>query len=716
MKNRMERYGYQGLLVLIIILAIYPLSFFQFIPKWDNIIGYLPYRYFIGDYLWHGHMPLWNPFQRFGYPGYSDLQSGCWYPVVWIILLFGKYTITSLIAELVLCFIIAGLGMYTLVNYLYHSPKTAFLIGLCYALSGFMVGSTQLMVFLIGAAWLPWCIWAFLVFLHTRSMRSAAVAAAFVAVEISGASPAFTIILAYILAGMLAYYVWNTGRNWRTAGELRKGGLLMAGLLLLLLLPYIQSFLEFAPYFNRSGKLDYTAMVLNPFTWKDYISFVFPYTVISNCDWFNETDLSLRNAYAGISGILLFVFSFVNRDNRGPYFRVLVAGFVISLVLAMGDEFIIYRYAYYLPGFGMFRHPSFFRIYAVLCLLLIGGAALRQIISRGVFSRTENRVLLCFFASLLAIVVFSFVMSPAGELGLNLKQISSSFEFSTAGFFSHLFIGAAILLVLAALGWTGHRSGRWSVFALIAVITVFDLVIQTRLTAPTTMHYGVPYRDVKEYFDALPGEHSQSFNTTPLGLLDDSQGLLSTNGITLNLATFNKSLSSVGENPMRFKSFDTGRENGVVQRNGANPIICFAQKEFEPGDSLRPGLIWNTPSPVIVQPGTAQLGSIHVGYNRFTAHISNEAEVPQWIILNQNFHRQWKAALNEAELPVYRVNEMVMGVLIPPHTSGELRFDYSSPYLVYSAAMSVLGYASVMIWWIVGVFPRRRRKEEIISR
>ena len=80
-----NRGKYWLFITVVIVVALYPLSLFQHIPKWDSVRGYLPYRFFVSDYVNDGHLPLWNPFQRLGYTGYADLQSGCWYPIVWLL-------------------------------------------------------------------------------------------------------------------------------------------------------------------------------------------------------------------------------------------------------------------------------------------------------------------------------------------------------------------------------------------------------------------------------------------------------------------------------------------------------------------------------------------------------------------------------------------------------------------------------------------------------
>ena len=175
-----QRSKYWLLIAVVVVLAIYPLSFFQFIPKLDSVRGYLPYRFFVSDYIQEGQLPFWNPFQRLGYPGYSDLQSGCWYPILWLLMLLGQYDITSLILEVVLCFVISGWGMFTLSRWMHGCNRTATVLAISYALSGFMVGSTQLMVFLIGIAWLPWIVWAWLRILNGGGARYAALLSFFI--------------------------------------------------------------------------------------------------------------------------------------------------------------------------------------------------------------------------------------------------------------------------------------------------------------------------------------------------------------------------------------------------------------------------------------------------------------------------------------------------------------------------------------------------------
>lgn len=694
-----QQHKYSLLLTIIILGLLYPLSLFIYIPKWDNINGYLPYRYFISDYLWNGHLPLWNPFQRFGYPGYADLQSGCWYPVVWVLMLFGKYDITSLMIELLLTFLIAGLGMYKLSSYIHQCKKTAFILGLSYGLSGFMVGSSQLMVFLIGVAWLPWCILALLQFFKTLHYKYILAAAVFVSLQITGASPAYTIILAYIFVGMFVYFFWNNRIGLAIIKKGFMGGLLLVATMLLLLLPYIQSFLEFLPYFNRGEKLEYQGfLIANPFVFADYISFLFPYTVVSNSDWFSITDLSLRNAYIGLIGIFGFIFSLLQFKNRNAYFFPLLVGMVVSLILAFGDEFFIYKYLYHLPGFGLFRHPSFFRSYAMFCMLLLGGFSLKNIISTGVFTKNEKGILWTFVGLSMMLIFIAYSKTSISQIQETFGQIISLKEFSNTTVYSHLIINLIAILIIGWITFLIKSVAKLSFFTALVLFLILDLGVQTRLSAPTTIYYNIPYKEVKTYFKSLPNDFVQEYNHYPFKQLNDTQGLKSTNGIWQNVATFNKTISSVAYNPIHFSNYDKSIDNGALDRNLENELLFFPTKEFHANDILQKGYIWNTPTKIQIVERSTTVENVTVDYNSFSAQVNNTANVSQWLILNQNYHHLWKAFYNEKEISISKINEMVIGVEIPKNTNGKIKFVYDSPLLIYSTLISLLGYLSILFF------------------
>ena len=670
MKNFLTTNKYPLLLVALILISLWPLSSFLYIPKWDNINGYLPYRYFISDYLWNGHLPLWNPFQRLGYPGYSDLQSGMWNPIVWIIMLFGKYIVNSLIVELLSCYVFAGLGMYKLAKYFFKCKKTSFILGLSYALSGFMVGSSQLMVFLIAVTWFPWCVYALANFFKTYKLKYQLLGALFMALFITGASPSYTIILAYIV---IAYFIYHLLLQRKAKTNIKKillGGTVMLIVLVVLILPYINSFLEFVPYFNRVDKLAYNGFLLdNPFTPISYISFLLPHAVIAKSDWFNITDLSLRNGYFGLLGLMAFLSTFLSTITR--FKIILLVGVVLSLLLSAGDETYFFQYLYHLPGFGVFRHPSMFRAFTIFCCLLLAGNELKYVLSKGI----EKRHKIAFFGIIILITIsaiWAFTKTDFLEVKQLILDVNNFVEISRSALSTHLLLSSIIAFGLFILFFILKKGVKFSWFWSFVVFVFLDLTIQTQLTIPTTIVYNFTAESLSQYFEELPKDINQSENNTPLKELDETQGLKTVNGIWQNVSTYNKTISCVGVNPMRFKSFDKAKENGRLDEAKEHNILYFEKNS-----------------------GTT-ITDIVIGYNQFSMKIDNPTNEKKQLVLNQNYHDLWSATLNGQDLKIKKHNDLTMSVEIPNKSKGEIQFVFKSPKTIYLFMVSLLGYLLIL--------------------
>ena len=679
------------ILTLLVVLILYPLSFFQHIPKWDSVRGYLPYRFFVSDYLGEGHLPLWNPFQRLGYPGYSDLQSGCWYPVVWLLMLLGQYDITSLIVEVVLTFLIAAWGMFRFSTFLFDCKRTSLLLAISYGLSGFMVGSAQLLVFLIGMAWLPWILWAWLSLLRRASVRHALLLSFFLACNITGASPAYTIILLYLMPAIGFYYIGKSENKRMFLQGLVKPLAVMFVMLFLLLLPFIVSFIDFMPYFNRTGKLPFEAITLNPYTIGDFISFLFPYSVISTHEMFQLTDLSLRNSYVGLVCFAFFLITLSSRKYRTSWFWPLAGCLVFSMWLAFGSQTFLYRWVYHLPGFGLFRHPSFFRGYAIFCIIALAGFSIQKWLEEDrsispVFFRRAAWALLAI--SLIALVAAGF------RIQKTVLEILEEAEFPAQGFWSQLFISSIVLLLLLAFVYFIRKRYRLNLFWSLLLFVSLDLLVQTRLTAPTTLYHGVDYDETAQYFDKIEElpTHQQSFNAVPMKLLDESRGLLKTPFLETNISTYNRTVSSVGENPFRFKAFDTAKDNGMLEWALQNPLMYFPTRICLDGDTASPGCIFQSEVHLDHVGDDCILNEVEVGFNNYSAEITNPTDDTRWLVLTANYHHHWRAEFNGTLLPIERVNSLCMGVLVPPQSKGQLVFTYESKPLLWAIRVSFLGW------------------------
>lgn len=669
-----QRHKYELWLVTIILLVFWPFTFQIYIPKWDNLDGYLPYRYTVSDFIQNGKLPLWSPYTYLGTPTYADLQSGAWTPFVWLVSLFGHYGIGALIVELLLCYVIAGLGMFRLIDYLVQQKAVAFIVALSYGLSGFMVGSSQLMVFLIGIAWLPWIFYFLLQLLRAPNVKTMIWLSLCIAIHTSSASPAYTILLVYFIFFFLVWYFFTKrGQSYAYINTI-KYLFAALGLSVILLLPYLISFYEFSPYFNRIERLSLDRFLINPFTTKEYISFIWPYSTVANTDIFSNTSLTLRNGYFGIIGLIgaltsIFV---LKRSLVIPAYL----GIILSLILASGAESGLYNYFVHLPGIGLFRHPSIYKTYTIFIGLILCGLTLKKLLEIGrlaLFLKYLGAGLV--LSGSITLFILFFQVHPT-DLFKVIQDVFDFKEFSDFGVGVHIAMNSLLWIIIPLVLYLLHRIYQINLLRLAVIGTVLELAILSYWIAPTTVYNKIPAENVAQFIHTLPKEPSQAFNQTPLQLLEENKDMETTHGLWRNLSMFHKRPAKNGCNPLRFKRYDEALNNETLNDALEHPIVYVKD---EPGTPLQ---------------------SI-IGRNSFSVQYVNETNRTLTLVLNQNYHHLWKAYINNKEVPVFLFNDLVMGVDLPIGSANTVEFKFESSNTIVAALVALIAYLSSMTYLLI---------------
>jgi len=696
MRALFNQYKFPLLLSAIIVLAIWPISFYIFVPKWDNIDCYLPYKYFWTSELIQGYWPQWNPFQYFGYPVYSDMQNGMWNPITWLIVaLFGEYTTIGLSTELTLYFLITGLGMYRFSRVITSSPSVRMFCGLSLALSGFMIGTTQIMIFLMGIAWLPWILDALIRLKNTFHLKYVLALGLFISLEATSASPAYSIVLIYILFGAIFYSVFQT-----TEGKLKLFAFFaLAGIVSIVLsLPMIHGFLDFQPYFGRIGKLPYEPWIYEgSFDFWEYVSFVFPMSTLSQSDIWGATDLTLRNGYIGIIGfglLLLGLFQFkVDRKVK-----ILSALSLFFLILAAGDYTLFYKWFYHLPGFGTFRHPSFFRSHLTLFLVLIAGVGFNFILMNK--QRVKPMLLVLSLIVILGILI-GLQNTSFGEVGLLFNQMMDFTEkpqFSTSAF---TVLNGLITLVLLVVFLFILRLKRAKLVIMLVLFTVIDLVVHSQLMAPTTLINPKNNQEsFKSFFESVPSSYNQQSLGVKLKNLKGYIPELKSYPVWRNVGTFTKSISYKGHNATQFKLFNDMENNGGFENVIENPLF-FVGKIKVDSAGLAKGVntIWG--ERFSVNDSIEFIGG-KIDHNYFEANVNNSSKKEGVLVLNQNYHHSWRAQLGDKNTEIKLINDGLMGVTIPANYAGIVQYTFENNGIKISFCISLLGYliiGSGLLYW-----------------
>jgi hypothetical protein len=675
-----------------VLVALWPLTFHIYIPKWDNLDAYLPYRHAVGEMILDGKWHFWHPFHYMGSPVYSDLQSGAWNPIVIaLIYIFDGYDISALITELLLCYIIAGIGMIKLAKTLFLNDKVAFIIGVSYALSGFMVNSAQLMVFLIGVAYLPWIFMYLFKLLNSFKWRYVVLLAIFVALHITSASPAYTILLFYFC---VLFVVYLFIRKYRTEYNYRKAIIrLLASLFIicLLILPYLNAFYDFSPYFNRIEKMSMEDYLTNPFTPRDYITFLFPFTAISDSDYFVRSTMTLRSGYIGIVGLTFFVFAILKLKKVKIW--VMLVAVLFSLYLAWGYHIALYELLMHLPGFGTFRHPSVYRTYTIFFGLLLAGYGLLYLIRTNKLNSVTIKSAYFWFVFGVCSMVISFFFTTWENIKSSVLGALSFTEQSDQLISTLIFVNGVVVILGISLAYLLRRYFKVSVLTTILIFCVFDIVVNAQLTGPRTIYNTFSKADVQKYFNNLPSKIDQSYNETPLKYLDHKKDIPYSKGLWLNLSIFYKRPSYNGVNPLRFKNEVKADKNGDLKFVIEDPLFFVPLRERKENDTIQGGLIWGVNQEYkISQNQKMNITNPRVEYNKFSVEVENSSNFDQYLVLNQNYHHLWNAKLNNVDLNPQLVNTMVMGVVIPANSAGEVEFEYVSKWVPWTTFIALLSY------------------------
>ncbi|MBM3264247.1 MAG: YfhO family protein [candidate division Zixibacteria bacterium] len=344
----------------------------------DVWMQYYPAKFYTYLLMKQGHLPLWTPNLSFGYPFFAEAQAGVLYPLHLALLPFSPTA--SFTLSVVLRYIIGGLFMFLYVRHLTQNRWAAFLSGLAFSFSGYMIAQVIHENLENALIWLPLTL-LFLDKSLCRNNRRALIGAG-LCMGISFLAGYFYIsLLALTTASVYYVFVHTNARPpeqpkgsrsflMRLSGGLVLFGCITVGIACVQLLPNY----ELAQESTRAGGLDYqtsTQVSVPPF---HLICFLFPKFFGHPSDpafywgmWKgNFHDLVF---YIGILPFLLALAALsIRRDRHTLFFGILA---ILSLGLAMGQFSPLWYIWNYLPVFSMMRNPARF-----LSLVIFAGAIL----------------------------------------------------------------------------------------------------------------------------------------------------------------------------------------------------------------------------------------------------------------------------------------------------------------------------------------------------
>ena len=402
---RSSKTGYIILIILLIILGYFQISFFIHPLKFGAVYFHYPWRWQIVEQIRHGYLPFWLWTQHLGEPIHADPQSGAWYPVVWLFSLFGPYTLYHFHIENILHIIIAALGMRYLAKTFRLSEFSSFLVAIVYVFSG-IFSDNVLTSWTISLTWMPIIVGLVIELQNSYSLRKLLFLSLSLMMLVTGGYPAFTITLGYLILIIIVIYFI---RNRIKKGLKYAGSILIASLLAILIsLPTLISMIQSISYIARLQPISLNYASDGALHINSFISFLFPLTATGAENGVIpvlNSYFTMANSYIGLLPLLLFFLSFfvLNWKKTLPFY---LTAFVFIL-LSLGTTGYLYRLFYHiLPGFNLFRYVNFMRAFYIPVLLIIIGKTLDNILNKKQFDILKKGSLILLFLLLIMFMFF----------------------------------------------------------------------------------------------------------------------------------------------------------------------------------------------------------------------------------------------------------------------------------------------------------------------
>ena len=382
---------------------------------WDTIESYWPDLRYLAANIASGDWPLWNPYDRGGYPYFADPQPGATYPIQW---LFALASTTAdhgwwlIQAKVLLHHAIAGIAMHAFLRTRGLSRPAAIIGGLTW------LGSSPLLIhkasnILWPMVWLPLVWIAIDAALHRPTWRRGVlIAGALYLAGSAGSPPGFFYVLvaAFLYGGfrLTSTFIATPAperrqRAIKTLIALAVATAVTVALLAIVALPA----LEVTDATTRAKRTVGYALSL-------------PLPVLDSLFGLLGPAVARGSAYFGVGAVMLGLIAVAatpTRDRGAPVFFFLAA--VFFLVLAFGESTPLLRWLVEkVPGFGMFRISNRYKLVFVPMAAVLAGFGADAVISAVKSWSRERWIALAVIIAVLAatLAVALAVEGPAKPL------------------------------------------------------------------------------------------------------------------------------------------------------------------------------------------------------------------------------------------------------------------------------------------------------------
>jgi hypothetical protein len=450
----------------------------------DFLYQFYPFRNFAAVSLAGGELPLWNPFTFSGTPFQADIQSAVFYLPNLILTLFvsgGRLNFYWLEVQIILHIMLAGVSMYYLAKEFELPNFSAFITGVVFSLSGFMITHAIHQVIICQVAWFP-----LIVLLFRRAILRRSLAAMIIGGIVLGNAilAGFPQVSLYIILFLFIYFLFELFYGWKEnliSSSLKRSAIAAGFIIIAVAFTAIQLLptIELAPLSQRAA-ITYEKSQEGQLSWQQLITLIIPkYFGSSGAEgstyWGNGAYWVYWETcfYLGIPALILIIFSaFKFRLNRYIIFFFSVG--IFSILYALGDNFILHNFFFhYIPGFDKFRSVGRITLLSTFSFSLLAGfgaQALFELINQS--SKLLKKVIL----GIAALSVILFLSAQSGWMQ-NIADSRAANQIHSGSVDASITMLIISLIAVALLFFISRRYSISLLFSAFVILQFIDINI-----------------------------------------------------------------------------------------------------------------------------------------------------------------------------------------------------------------------------------------------
>ena len=703
---------------------------FTVLWQWEPVTQSYSWYNFAATAIHKGRLPIWDPYRFSGNTFIGEMQTGLFYPLkflVYIMPLDGNGMVSERIYNefYVLTHILAAIFMFLLARHLRLSPLGSFVAGLSFSLGGYLANTGHPHT-LDSGIWLPLIVLFFLRSSEERAVERGAFFAALSGLSLGMAVLAggiHMVIMGGILVATMALVLNSSEPNRQRIFGMAAIVAVMA--LLFGAVQLLPSF-EYGPLSYRWIGSDTPIRFMQrvPYQFLGGVARFSPRSLFTFLFGAANPGDHLPSNYFGVLPLLLSIIGAWRCWNQRwvKYFAILA---LASYVYAWGEFSFMHGVLYLIPGLDIAREAGRFILVTHFAAAILAGYGIDQLFGA---IAPKDPPMRGFLRGLRWLSIFLAALLIIGT-------IQTSITIDDWFFMSFTFIGSAYLVL--ELISRDHRSlftKAVLVFLLLWDVYEFNYPIRNKGVMQAAkqdyMAELVDSHKLAEFLRSKGGLFRVHFEGDAPPNIGDSYGIPMTGGMSATMLTeyfgylghpkmpqllnvrytlrrtdtpddrqpvFSDGVWRVYENP------GAGERAWVVHAvnidsSGVTPPKRLADTDFDPA---RVALLEGPLQEPIDVGDELQTSSVENTRNDAASQeFSVETKGRGLLVVSEVFYPGWRASVNGQAAPIYRVNGLLRGVVVPDGKS-IVAFEYRPFSLQFGASLTlaaVLGTAISGLW------------------